>query len=85
MGLSFNKVYQNTEALRYTSVMIMADQDNDGTHIKGLVINFFEQYWPSLCAIPGFLRCFITPIIRCKLGSVKMDFFSEGDYKKWKQ
>jgi DNA topoisomerase II len=56
MGLTFAKEYTNTNGLRYSSVMIMADQDIDGSHIKGLVINFFEHFWPSLCKIDGFLK-----------------------------
>ena len=43
-----NKQYSDTRALRYGSVMIMADQDVDGSHIKGLFINFIQNYWPSL-------------------------------------
>ena len=32
------------KTLRYGHCMIMADQDNDGSHIKGLVINFLHWY-----------------------------------------
>ncbi len=41
LGLEFGKQYNTVESLRYGSVMIMADQDIDGSHIKGLIINFF--------------------------------------------
>ena len=34
--------------LRYGRVMIMADQDHDGSHIKGLVLNLFHHFWPAL-------------------------------------
>ena len=56
MGLTFAKEYTSTSGLRYSSVMIMPDQDIDGSHIKGLVINLFEHFWPSLCKIDGFLK-----------------------------
>lgn len=49
IGLTFGKAYKNTNDLRYSSVMIMADQDTDGSHIKGLILNFFNTFWPSLC------------------------------------
>jgi DNA topoisomerase-2 len=56
LGLQFGKEYHSVEGLRYGSVMIMADQDIDGSHIKGLIINFFETFWPSLCKVHGFLK-----------------------------
>jgi len=31
----------------------MADQDNDGSHIKSLVINFIHHFWPSLSDVPA--------------------------------
>lgn len=39
-------------------------QDHDGSHIKGLLINFLHSFWPSLLKIPGFLLEFITPIVK---------------------
>ena len=37
MGLKFNASYtrENVKTLRYGHLMIMADQDHDGSHIKG--------------------------------------------------
>ncbi len=70
LGLKFNTEYTSTKSLRYGHVMVMADQDHDGSHIKGLVINFLHAYWPSLFRIPGFLCEFITPIVKCtKVGA----------------
>ena len=64
LGLQTGKVYDSAKDLRYGHVMIMADQDHDGSHIKGLVINFFHRFWPELVKLPGFLLEFITPIIK---------------------
>ena len=64
LGLKHGREYATTRGLRYGHVMIMADQDHDGSHIKGLVINFFHHFWPSLLQIDGFIQEFITPIVK---------------------
>ena len=56
--------YTDTKALRYGHLMIMTDQDHDGSHIKGLIMNFLHHFYPSLLKVPGFLVEFITPIIK---------------------
>ena len=45
LGLKFGVTYDETniKTLRYGHLMIMADQDHDGSHIKGLVINFIHR------------------------------------------
>ena len=85
MGLRHGKTYATTENLRYGRVMIMTDQDYDGSHIKGLIINFFDHFFPSLLEIPGFLREFITPIVRATRRDEKIDFYTIPEYEKWKQ
>ena len=69
MGFYMGKVYTDVKDLRYGSIMIMTDQDHDGSHIKGLLINFIHHFWPSLLKINGFLKEFVTPIIKVKQGS----------------
>lgn len=64
LGLQHGKVYESTDSLRYGHLMIMTDQDHDGSHIKGLIINLLDHFWPSLMKIPGFLLEFITPIVK---------------------
>jgi DNA topoisomerase-2 len=67
VGLTMSVDYMdpnNFSTLRYGCVMIMTDQDHDGSHIKGLLINFFEHFWPSLLKKNGFLKEFVTPIIK---------------------
>ena len=68
IGLQFGKKYENEtdmKTLRYGHLMIMADQDIDGSHIKGLVINFIHAHWPALLKLP-FLEEFITPIVKVR-------------------
>eukprot|EP00968_Pinguiococcus_pyrenoidosus_P019326 scaffold2093_cov241-Pinguiococcus_pyrenoidosus.AAC.3 len=88
LGLKFNTVYDedNIKTLRYGHLMIMADQDHDGSHIKGLIINFFHFFWPSLLKVPGFMQQFITPIVkvRDKQGNER-SFFSLPSFVAWRQ
>jgi DNA topoisomerase-2 len=89
LGLENDKVYETTEDvkrhLRYSKVMILCDQDNDGSHIKGLCINLFHSIWASLVKIPGFLSFMNTPILRAKKGAQTVVFYNEGEYNTWKQ
>jgi DNA topoisomerase-2 len=48
LGLEQSKVYKDLKSLRYGRVMVMADQDLDGSHIKGLLMNLFHTEWPAL-------------------------------------
>jgi len=83
LGLEIGKKYTSTRTLRYGKVVIMTDQDHDGSHIKGLIINLFETYWPELLKM-NFLYEFITPIVRVKKGTTIKYFYSLKDYRKWK-
>ncbi|KAF2773469.1 type II DNA topoisomerase [Teratosphaeria nubilosa] len=90
MGLQHKKEYTDTKSLRYGHLMIMTDQDHDGSHIKGLLINFLQVQFPSLLKIPGFLLEFITPIVKVWKGDpknpkAKRDFFTMPEYEAWKQ
>lgn len=85
IGLQFGKKYEEVKDLRYGSVMIMTDQDHDGSHIKGLLINFIHHFWPSLLRIEGFLKEFVTPIIKVTRGQqVVESFFTTPEYENWK-
>lgn len=48
-------------------LLIFWCQDHDGSHIKGLLINFVHSFWPSLLKIPSFMVEFITPIVKVGL------------------
>lgn len=88
LGLENGRVY-NTLAdvhahLRYGKIMIMCDQDTDGSHIKGLCINLFHCEWRSLTQIPGFISFMNTPILRASKGPQVLSFYNDGEYNAWK-
>ena len=83
MGLNIGQHYEDVSRLRYGSIMIMTDQDHDGSHIKGLIINFLHHFWPSLLAVPNFLQVFITPIVKCTKGNQVMKFYTTPEYSKF--
>ena len=87
LGLQQGKVYKDASGLRYGSVMIMTDQDHDGSHIKGLIINLFATFWPSLLHLPGFLTEFITPIVKVRNARTKegLSFFTLPEYNTWRE
>lgn len=83
VGLEPKKVYSSLNELRYGSIMIMADQDLDGSHIKGLVINFIHFFWPGLLKTQGFLKEFITPIVKATKGNDSISFYTIPEYETW--
>ena len=61
----------------------MTDQDEDGSHIKGLIINFIHEAHPELSKL-GFLQQFITPIVKITKGKQSQSFFSIPELDEWK-
>eukprot|EP00931_Biecheleriopsis_adriatica_P084091 TRINITY_DN5779_c0_g2_i1.p1 TRINITY_DN5779_c0_g2~~TRINITY_DN5779_c0_g2_i1.p1 ORF type:complete len:1441 (-),score=394.52 TRINITY_DN5779_c0_g2_i1:164-4447(-) len=90
IGLDAKREYDSVRGLRYGSVMLMTDQDHDGSHIKGLLINLVHYWWPSLTRLDGFLKEFVTPIVKVwkdgKRDNDRKDekcFFTLAEYHKW--
>ncbi|XP_016380044.1 DNA topoisomerase 2-beta-like isoform X1 [Sinocyclocheilus rhinocerous] len=87
VGLQYKKSYDDPDSLkslRYGKIMIMTDQDQDGSHIKGLIINFFHHNWPSLLK-HTFLEEFITPIVKASKNKQEVSFYSIPEFEEWKK
>ena len=95
LGLDFEMTYatdQERAELRYGHVMLMTDQDTDGSHIKGLMMNFFRHFWPELLKPTGddpegkpFLSSFVTPLMKVSKNKKEvMSFFSMAEYDEWR-
>jgi DNA topoisomerase-2 len=85
LGLQSGKKYTDTSNLRYGSIMIMTDQDYDGSHIRGLLINLFHELWHELCEIPGFLTYMATPIVKASKGKDTKNFYTQYEYEQWRK
>jgi len=83
LGIKVGETYTDVKSLRYGSILIMTDQDVDGSHIKGLIINFIHTFWPSLIKLNGFMRQFITPILKASKGKEVISFYTIPEYEEW--
>lgn len=72
--------------LRYGKILFYVDADVDGNSIAGLLLNFFNKYWPNL-----FDRNMVfkveTPIVVAinKKNKKKLLFYTQSDYNNWSQ
>jgi DNA topoisomerase-2 len=85
LGLQQGKEYTSLKDLRYGGIMIFTDADNDGSHIKGLIINFIHAFWPSLMKFDSFISCIVTPIVKVSRGKEIKPFYNQQDFLKWKE
>ena len=67
LGLVHKKKYESISELRYGYITLLTDQDNDGSHIAGLLFNYIHHFWPELLKLnPSFIRRLTTPIVKVK-------------------
>lgn len=86
LGLQNGVKYVDEESvkkLRYGGVILLTDADLDGSHIRGLLLNLFDTFWPDLLA-RGYVKSISTPIVRATRGAEVLLFYNDFDYRTWK-
>lgn len=74
----------NQKDLRYGKILLYVDSDVDGNSIAGLLINFFNKYWPELFQMNMIYKV-ETPIVVSinKKTKKKLLFYKQTDYVEW--
>lgn len=79
LGLKFGTEFDVNE-LKFGKIVISSDMDNDGHHIAGILLAFFN-HWPELYE-RGIVVRSISPIIVAHKGKLTKNYYSLEDYKK---
>ena len=78
---------ESLDSLRYNKVIVATDADNDGMHIRLLVITFFLQFYPELVR-QGHVYVLQTPLFRVRNRRTKIkdkEVLDEADSKSGKK
>ena len=84
LGIDYS-IDSNFNQLRYGRILILTDQDVDGSHIKGLFMNFVHCTWASLLKRDNFITSLSTPIVKAFKGKDVKIFYNLTEYDDWKE
>lgn len=87
LGVDFSRGDpKTTKDLRYDRLIILTDQDVDGAHIGGLILNALWVLLPDLMRNePHFVQRLSTPLVRAMNGNEMHEFMTEREFDDWFQ
>lgn len=72
--------------LRYGQVVFFTDQDLDGFHIRGLLLNLFDTLWPHVMHTEDSLHTFQTPLVKVfRGGEIIHEFLDQDSFQAWQR
>jgi DNA topoisomerase II len=84
LGLTVGKIYSSVTELRYSKVLLVTNQDEQGKETLGLLLNFFHTCWPCLCQKINFLNCLCFPKAICLSDTGRIVYFLRTEkLKQW--
>ncbi|MCQ2158665.1 MAG: type IIA DNA topoisomerase subunit B [Bacteroidales bacterium] len=74
-------IEDDLEELRYNQIIVATDADDDGMHIRMLVLTFFMKYYPDLIR-RGHVHILQTPLFRVRNKKENCYCYDQGEKEK---
>ena len=84
VGHKVNHKIKSVDDLRFGKIVICADADQDGSHIRGLVLALYKKFWPEAFGL-GLLYIFTTPLVKVSVGKEDLLFYSIDEFSAWEK
>lgn len=83
LGTGFDGVFEECD-LKYHKIIILADADQDGAHIRAILLTFFYRYFRDLLTA-GHIYIGRPPLYRVQKGSKSIYAYTDTDLKAAQQ